>query len=223
MNQLIVVSTLKEIQPFLNSFNVSQKSSTSGFIKLSDELELLISGIGSPSTIFTLTKLLSARQYGRIVQVGIAGSYKHDIPLGSIVEVGQDCFADLGIDDNGSFVQLFNTGLSSANEKPFKNGLLVNPGQKNTGFPNVRSITVNTASGSNELIQQRKSYFNPDIESMEGAAAFFVCMQMGIPIMQMRSISNMVEPRNKKAWEMDIAIKNLNNWLMDFVNVGESN
>ncbi len=222
MNQLLVVSTQKEIQPLLKRLDVHPKPSSFGIIEIREDLEILISGVGSPSTIFNLTKRLLTRHFDRVVQVGVAGSYKNDIPVGSIVEVGQDCFADLGIDDNGTFVQLFNAGLTPSNDDPFNKGLLVNPLQNTLGFPMVNAITINTTSGSEELIKQRKSDFNPDIESMEGAAAFYVCLMMGIPIIQVRSISNMVEPRNRKAWKMDDAITNLNNWLFNFVKSGRS-
>ena len=51
---------------------------------------------------------------------------------------------------------------------------------------------------------------NPDIESMEGAAVFKVCEEMRVPCIQIRSISNKVERRNKENWNLDLAISNLN-------------
>ena len=45
---------------------------------------------------------------------------------------------------------------------------------------------------------------------MEGAAVFKVCKEMKVPCIQIRSISNKVERRNKENWDLDLAISNLN-------------
>ena len=48
---------------------------------------------------------------------------------------------------------------------------------------------------------------------MEGAAVFRVCNDFNIPCMQIRSVSNFVGERNKKNWNIDLAVKNLNLYL----------
>ena len=45
---------------------------------------------------------------------------------------------------------------------------------------------------------------------MEGAAFFKVCNYFNVPCMQIRSISNRVEKRNKENWDISLAIENLN-------------
>lgn len=190
-------------------------------IPLRDDLSLLVAGVGTPGTIFHLTSLLASASFDRIIHVGIAGSYNPDLKLGDLAEVGEDRFADLGIDDNGNFSSVFDSGLTNPNLKPFSKGALVNPIPKQRGLPVVKGITVNTTSGSRKLIEQWQFLYHPDIESMEGAAALFVCLQNNIPLIQIRAISNVVEPRNKDAWKMELAIQNLNNWLLNFVNISE--
>ena len=44
---------------------------------------------------------------------------------------------------------------------------------------------------------------------MEGAAFLFCCMKENIPCVQIRSISNFVEKRNKDNWNIPLAIENL--------------
>jgi futalosine hydrolase len=53
---------------------------------------------------------------------------------------------------------------------------------------------------------------------MEGASFFYACEQAGIPGIQIRSISNLVERRNKENWQIGLAIKNLNNTLIQLFN-----
>ena len=57
----------------------------------------------------------------------------------------------------------------------------------------------------------------PNHESMEGAALHYVCLMEQVPFAQVRCISNYIEPRNRKAWDIPIAVGNLNEWLVGFV------
>ena len=68
-------------------------------------------------------------------------------------------------------------------------------------------------SGNTTTIKKIKNRLSPDIETMEGAAVFRVCNDFNIPCMQIRSVSNFVGERNKKNWNIDLAVKNLNLYL----------
>ncbi|HSN50370.1 MAG TPA: hypothetical protein VLR52_03985, partial [Bacteroidales bacterium] len=61
-------------------------------------------------------------------------------------------------------------------------------------------------------------HWNPDIESMEGAAFFYACFMENVRCMQIRSISNRVEERDKSRWNLDLAFKNLNKTLLNLLN-----
>jgi futalosine hydrolase len=74
----------------------------------------------------------------------------------------------------------------------------------------VDAVTVNTVHGNEKSIKSVKRKYNPDIESMEGAAFFYVCMMEKIPCIQLRAVSNYVERRNKNSWNIPLAIRNLN-------------
>lgn len=81
----------------------------------------------------------------------------------------------------------------------------------------VNGITVNTVHGNYESIEKVKQLYNPEIESMEGAAFFAACAEMTKNYIQIRAISNYVEKRNKSKWQMSLAIKNLNDFLITFI------
>jgi len=53
---------------------------------------------------------------------------------------------------------------------------------------------------------------------MEGAAFLFVCEHEQIPCIQLRAVSNFVEKRNKEAWNIPLAIENLNQQLIAIIN-----
>jgi futalosine hydrolase len=51
--------------------------------------------------------------------------------------------------------------------------------------------------------------FKPDVETMEGAGFMYACLIHGVPFAQIRAVSNAVERRNRGAWKMDVAIREL--------------
>ena len=82
----------------------------------------------------------------------------------------------------------------------------------------MKGITVNKVHGNAQSIEKTIQLHQPQTESMEGAAVFYACQQLNIPAMQIRSISNYVEPRNRESWQIGLAVKNLNDWLIEFIN-----
>jgi len=81
----------------------------------------------------------------------------------------------------------------------------------------VSAITVNTVHGHEPSIQKLTGRIQPQLESMEGAAFFYACKQAGVPCLQIRAVSNYVEKRNRDAWQIGLAIKNLNSFAAEFL------
>ena len=204
MNLLIVAATRFEIEPFLKEKN---------------NAEILITGVGVPATIFHLTKKLSEKKYDFVLQAGIAGTFNNHFNLADTVLVKEDIFADLGIEENGKFKTLFETGFQNKNDFPYIECWLVNnhPYFKINKFPVAKGITVNTVSDNHLRNQSHKEKFAADIESMEGAAFHYVCLQQKINFLQLRGISNMIGERDKTKWKIKSAIENLNNELLKII------
>lgn len=112
-------------------------------------------------------------------------------------------------------------GLMDKNSFPFKDGKMTPSSSLMNDAINTlvkaNGITVNKVHGNEKSIQQVKSIFNPDVESMEGAAFFYVCMMEKIPCLQIRSISNKVEKRNREAWNIPLALKNLSTIVSNLI------
>src|SRR5690606_15152098 len=104
--------------------------------------------------------------YDLVVNVGIAGSFDRNMPLGSVVQVVSDCFADLGAEDGDAFLDIFRLGLAEPDAAPFREGRMQNDFRV-SGLPAVRGITVNMVHGGDERIERTRSLFPAEIESME--------------------------------------------------------
>ncbi|MBP6431063.1 MAG: futalosine hydrolase [Ferruginibacter sp.] len=200
MNILVVASTSFEIAPF---------------IEQNPKASVLITGIGMPASLYQIQKTIGINNYDIIIQAGIAGAFTNEFELGETVLVKQDTFGDIGIEEKQQFTPIFETDLLNKNEFPFKNGWLFNDNKilQQSNLELVKAITVNKVNDNLLLKEQLMELFNPEIETMEGAALHYVCLQEKTPFVQIRSISNYVGERDKTKWKMELAIKNLNTEL----------
>ena len=179
-------------------------------------VNVLVTGIGSTATAHSLTRYILKENPTMVIQAGIAGSFKESLAPETVAIVKEEVFADLGAVENDELVDVFDLGLAAVNETPFTNKWLVNPGAykwQKLGLPFVKSATVNRVSSDTTEVERIRNKYNPDIESMEGAALHYVCLRENIPFIQLRAISNYCGERNKKNWKMKEAIINLNDEL----------
>jgi futalosine hydrolase len=182
-------------------------------------VDILITGVGIASSLYHLQKRLHQIDYDMVIQAGIAGSFNNVVNLGEAVLIKQDCFGDIGIEEKNNFNTIFKAGFADANEFPFEDGWLVNKNEwlNKISLPLVKAITVNKVSDSIVQKQAFISTYNAEVESMEGAALHYVCLQENIPFIQLRSISNEVGERDKSKWKIKESVHNLNASLLTII------
>ncbi len=173
-----------------------------------------LTGIGAAATAYHTTKLLLTGAYDMAINIGIAGSFSEAYPIGSVVCSVKEYFGDSGIQTPAGFRSLFDEQLLGANTFPFTGGALNNNlapelVKRLSAYPFVTGVTVQTASGVQSRIDELQQRFRPDIETMENAAFFYVCLSQKIPFIALRAISNKVTVRNKAAWNIPMALQNL--------------
>jgi len=66
-------------------------------------------------------------------------------------------------------------------------------------------------------MQALQAKYGACIESMEGAALHYVCLQTKTPFMQVRSISNYVGERDKQNWKMQESLENLSVIIVQYI------
>jgi futalosine hydrolase len=174
-----------------------------------DGVDHLVTGIGMVATAIELSKKLSQNKYDLVINAGIAGSFNRSLKIGQIVEVVKDTFSEIGAQDGNQFLSPNDIELDV--DSVFHN-------EAKTSFDPVSAITVNTIHGEDTSIVRVMYRLNPQIETMEGAAFFMTCQRFSVKCIQLRSISNYVEKRNKSKWDIPKAIKNLNVELNNILN-----
>lgn len=222
MKILLVSATELELKPLLQlNKKITRLNDNLMFIEIENiNTYVLITGIGYHSLIYLLTKTLNQIKFDLVINAGIAGCYSK-FNIGDVVNVKHEIFSDMIIEDNANTFTLFERKLIDKDSFPFKNGMLINETIINNKIINnlkeVRAVTSNTIHGNKESINRIKQMFEPDIESMEGAGFFYVCLQENIPFFQIRAISNKVEPMNKQNWDFELSIRKLNETIIDII------
>ncbi len=212
MRILLTAATSAEIQPAIDHYQAQTGS-------INPKPAILISGVGMVATTYSLCQAISRQKPDIIIQAGIAGSFMTG-HIGDVLIVERDAIADLGVWENSSFQSIHDLKLADGDAHPFSAGVLKNPWKNLMSMrtlKTVNAITINEISTRPESLRWYQQKFMPVVESMEGAAFHYVCLQEGIPFLQLRSISNRVGERDKKQWNIPLAIRNLNNELISLL------
>ncbi|HIA36446.1 MAG TPA: futalosine hydrolase [Flavobacteriales bacterium] len=213
MKILLVSATEKEFYPLRQRLGFSGES---GSFK-DHALDLLVTGVGMVSTAYSLGKFLAAiNTIDLVINLGIAGSFNRSFELGEVVNVTQDMIFELGAEDGANFIYADLLGLVDERHLYFHSSHSV----KCAILSNLKiaqGITVNKVHGNQATINLLQEKNNPDVETMEGAAFFYACDQAKLSAIQLRSISNYVEDRDRSKWELDLAINNLASKTMDII------
>jgi futalosine hydrolase len=218
MKILIVTATWLEVKLLADELEFIEETThlLRKYRLLENEIDILITGIGTTFTAFHLTNTLRDNNYQFVINIGIAGCLTSELIIGDVVEVTLDEFADLGIEKENEFLTLFESGFMDSNEFPFERGMLKSTAAD--GFiqlKKVRGITTNKSHGRATSITEIKSKFSAQVESMEGAVVFYVCNWFGVSCFQIRAISNYVEPRDSAQWNIPLALEKLNESVLE--------
>ncbi len=215
MRVIISAATVAEWMPSFLNINALYTGESQRL-----KLQYHQSGIGMLAASFALTKLAIEDKPDLIIQVGIAGTFDTELALGTVVVIEEETIGDLGVEEDGKWKDLFDLKLEKSSYHPFEKRKLPNQwlGKYNLlELKEVSGITVNEITTHPERIQKLIKKYNPCIESMEGAALHYVARETSIPFIQIRAISNYIGERDKSNWQMKLAIDNLNQTLLKYI------
>jgi futalosine hydrolase len=212
MNCLIAAATVIEISPFLQWLKTEKR--------LPVDIDVVITGIGLTASTYSLTKQLYLKKPDLVIQAGVGGCFDTRIPLGSVFAIKQEAIADQSVIELDKLKTLFDLRLVPQNQYPFSKGWLINKSDvlKKTKLKKVKAVSTNEITTSKQKMKFYKDSFGPVVESMEGAALHYVCLQEKVPFIQLRSASNYIAERNKKNWNMKESILSLNKELILLLN-----
>jgi futalosine hydrolase len=152
---------------------------------------LLVTGVGIPCALATVLQALQNARPSHILNIGIAGAYpKSGLSIGDIVTASSEVYGDIGFElpESPHFRSLQDAPFGAFYQEPFT--LIPVP-----NVPVGRGCTVNACAGSDATGESREALFGATFETMEGAAIAHAGQIFGLPVSEVRAISNIAARR----------------------------
>lgn len=186
------------------------------------DVDLVITGISKCNAAGAVGRVLDRERHGLVLSLGIAGALpevgtsamsdarEFAAGLGSVHVASSCVFADEGVETPDSFVDCAALGfpLADVNSNaiptdPALCALLASVGE-------VGPIaTVSTCSGTDALAQRTAQRTLARVEAMEGAAVALVARRVGVPMIEVRVVSNTTGDRARQRWAIRPALERL--------------
>ncbi|MFF4575034.1 futalosine hydrolase [Streptomyces sp. NPDC001410] len=172
--------------------------------------DLLAGGVGpalaAASTATALTAAaLDGSPYGLVVSAGIGGGFPPEAPVGSLVVADAITVADLGAETADGFVPVTELGFGTVTHRPPPS--LVRGVSEATGARPGTVLTVSTVTGTAaRAAELRARHPRALAEGMEGFGVAEAAATHGVPVLEIRAVSNPVGPRDRAAWRIGDAL-----------------
>ncbi|MEU9580334.1 futalosine hydrolase [Streptomyces chilikensis] len=173
-------------------------------------LDLLAAGVGpalaAASTATALTAAaLRGEPYGLVVSAGIGGGFAPAAPVGSLVVADEITAADLGAETADGFLPVTELGFGAVTHRPPP--ALVRAAAAAAGAAAGPVLTASTVTGTAAragLLRERHP--GALAEAMEGFGVAEAAAAHGVPVLEIRAVSNPVGPRDRAAWRIPEAL-----------------
>ncbi|WP_329252093.1 futalosine hydrolase [Streptomyces sp. NBC_01478] len=171
----------------------------------SDRVDVIAVGVGPAAAAAATATALARTPYALVVSAGIAGGFQPEAPVGSLVIADEITAADLGAETADGFVPVTELGFGTVTHRP-PNALvrdLAAAAGARTGAVLTVSTVTGTAARATEL---RARHPRALAEAMEGFGVAEAAAAHGIPVLELRAVSNPVGPRDRAAWRIGDAL-----------------
>ncbi|WP_199809835.1 MULTISPECIES: futalosine hydrolase [unclassified Streptomyces] len=189
-------------------------------------IDVIVAGVGSAlaaaSTASALTAAaLQGTPYGLVVSAGIGGGFQPDAPVGALVVADEIVAADLGAETPDGFLSVTELGFGTVRHQPPEE--LVRQVAAAAGALTGAVLTVSTVTGTAERAAVLRARHPTALaEAMEGFGVAEAAVAHGVPVLEVRAISNPVGPRDRAAWRIPDALAALTEGFGKLVPVLES-
>ena len=164
-------------------------------------ISIVRTGVGAVNAAHAVTLFLSKTGAKAIVICGIGGAYPSSgLDVGQVVCAETECYGDLGASSPAGFLDMKALGFPTVDGPvPFFNEL---PMQLFPAERRARFVTVSTCTGIEADARVLEERTGGAVETMEGAAVAHVAHLHGVPVGEVRGISNIVTNRDKASWQL---------------------
>ncbi|WP_226537080.1 futalosine hydrolase [Fictibacillus halophilus] len=177
-------------------------------------IDVKLAGVGPISAGIQTARALAADEYDLVINMGIAGGFTDKAEVGSLVIANEIISADLGAESPEGFITLDELGFGASTrvktDSDLVQALLESIIAANISVQTGNILTLSTVTGTAETtsnLQQREP--GALAEAMEGYGVAMAAKEFGLPVLEIRSISNPIGPRDRSAWRIKDALVTL--------------
>ncbi len=181
------------------------------------DVPIVRTGVGPVNAAHAVTLFLAKTGARSIVVCGIGGAYPASgLQVGDVVCAASECYGDLGATSPSGFLDMKALGFPVVeaptplfNEIPMQ----VFPVERRVPF-----VTVSSCTGTDGAARDIEKRTAGAVESMEGAAVAHVAHLHGVPVGEVRGVSNIVTNRDTTTWRLreaaDAAQEAVLSWIL---------
>ncbi|MEV0316992.1 futalosine hydrolase [Streptomyces sp. NPDC050658] len=178
-------------------------------------------GVGPAAAAAHTAAALARAPYDLVISAGIGGGFQPEAPVGSLVLADEITAADLGAETPEGFLPVTELGFGAITHVPPRP--LVRELAAATGCRAGAVLTVSTVTGSaGRAAELRRRHPGALAEAMEGFGVAEAAAAYGLPVLEIRAVSNAVGPRDRAAWRIGEALAALGDAFGKFAPVLES-
>ncbi|WP_045303189.1 futalosine hydrolase [Saccharothrix sp. ST-888] len=168
-------------------------------------VDVLAGGVGPAAVAAATASLPWLHRYELVVSAGIAGGFAPHAPIGSVVVADRIVAADLGAQTPEGFLDVAELGFGSVHHTPVP--AAVGLAAEVLGAARGTVLTVSTVTGSAERAAELTARHPRALaEAMEGFGVAEAAARHGVPVFELRTVSNAVGPRDRSAWRIGEAL-----------------
>lgn len=175
--------------------------------------DVLVAGVGAVAAAVNTAKALISAEYGLVINAGIGGGFPGRAEVGSLAVADRIVAADLGAETTDGFSSVDELGFGFS-QIPTDAGLVeqVVKAFSAANLPVVTGpvLTVSTVTGTEATAFELAARVpGAAAEGMEGYGVGWAAFDRGLPVLEIRAISNLVGPRDRPAWRIKEALEAL--------------
>lgn len=208
MTLLAVVATEQERAALLRSTLV-QVSSLGPYRCASTEVaDVLVSGVGPAAAAACAATALALGRYDVAVSLGICGAFRGTADIGDVVVATELVAADLGADSPEGFLGMTELGWAD-DVSPVDVALVKATAARLGEVVTGPVLTVSTVTGTRARAGLLAERHGPVAEAMEGWGVLTAGQRHGVPVAEVRAVSNLVGERDTSTWSIPAALASL--------------
>ncbi|MFF3289291.1 futalosine hydrolase [Streptomyces sp. NPDC003023] len=169
--------------------------------------DVLVGGVGPAAVASATATALAVADvpYDLVVSAGIGGGFRPHAPVGSLVVSDAVVAADLGAETPDGYLPVDELGFGrTVHPSP---AALSRRIAEALGAAHAPVLTVSTVTGTAARADELAArHPRAAVEAMEGFGVAEAAAAHGVPVVEIRAVSNAVGPRDRAAWRIGDAL-----------------